>query len=108
MNNLWPHLAGVELTARELEYLSLIAQGRTNPQISAQLVVSMHTTKTVLARIFSKLCVNDRAHAVGTAFREGLIEWTIGLDGKPKVVGIAAGQWRDQYQALLNRTEGAA
>jgi DNA-binding NarL/FixJ family response regulator len=52
------------LTGREAEVLGLIAQGMTNPEIAAALVLSHHTIKTHINRIFAKTSSRDRAAAV--------------------------------------------
>lgn len=53
-----------ELTAREREVLRLIADGLRNADISQRLYLSPGTVKTYVNRIFSKLGVQDRVHAV--------------------------------------------
>jgi DNA-binding NarL/FixJ family response regulator len=60
------------LTPRELEILSLIARGMTNPEIAAQLFLSNHTIKTHISRIFAKTGSRDRAAAIGYAHRRGI------------------------------------
>jgi DNA-binding NarL/FixJ family response regulator len=60
------------LTAREVEILSLIARGMTNPEIAAQLFLSNHTVKTHISRIFAKTGSRDRAAAIGYAHRRGI------------------------------------
>jgi DNA-binding NarL/FixJ family response regulator len=57
------------LTQREVEILSLIARGLTNPEIAAQLFLSSHTIKTHINRIFAKTGSRDRAAAIGYAHR---------------------------------------
>jgi DNA-binding NarL/FixJ family response regulator len=52
------------LTPRELEVLAYVAQAKSNREISKELHLSLSTVKTHLENIFSKLRVNDRAHAV--------------------------------------------
>lgn len=49
------------LTERELEVAALIATGRLNKQIAAQLRISEHTVSSYLNRIFSKLRVHNRS-----------------------------------------------
>jgi DNA-binding NarL/FixJ family response regulator len=60
------------LTQREVEILSLIARGLTNPEIAAQLFLSNHTVKTHINRIFAKTGSRDRAAAIGYAHRHHL------------------------------------
>ncbi|HEX4091401.1 MAG TPA: response regulator transcription factor, partial [Trebonia sp.] len=57
------------LTHREVEILSLIARGLTNPEIAEHLFLSNHTVKTHLNRIFAKTGSRDRVAAVGYAQR---------------------------------------
>jgi DNA-binding NarL/FixJ family response regulator len=52
------------LTGRELEVLRLIAYGKNNSEICSELFLSESTVKTHISRIFAKLGVRDRVHAV--------------------------------------------
>jgi DNA-binding NarL/FixJ family response regulator len=52
------------LTQREAEILCLIAQGKTNPDIAAELYLSAHTVKSHINRIFAKTGSADRAAAI--------------------------------------------
>lgn len=63
-----------EPSARELEVLRLIAQGRGNKEIAVALSVSDETVKTHVSNVMQKLHAQDRAHAVTEAIRMGLIE----------------------------------
>lgn len=62
-----------DLTARELESLTLLAQGLTNREIGERLFVSVDTVKTHVSRMLRKLGARDRAHAVDIAHRLGLL-----------------------------------
>jgi DNA-binding NarL/FixJ family response regulator len=60
------------LTARELEVLELLADGLTQAEIAARLVLSPRTVGTHIQHILSKLEVHNRAQAVALALRNGL------------------------------------
>jgi DNA-binding NarL/FixJ family response regulator len=61
------------LSAREREILKLIAEGLSNPDIAQKLYISHRTVANHVAKVFRKLHVNDRTHAVLLAARNGLI-----------------------------------
>jgi two-component system nitrate/nitrite response regulator NarL len=62
------------LTPREREILLLTADGHSAPAIASQLHLSPATVKTHLQSLYEKLGVSDRAAAVATAMRQGLLE----------------------------------
>jgi DNA-binding NarL/FixJ family response regulator len=62
-----------ELSAREIEVLQGVADGRSNGDIAADLRISPLTVKSHLARIGRKLGAGDRAQAVLLALRARVI-----------------------------------
>ena len=62
------------LTPREQEILRLIAEGRSLPEIARELFLGLTTVKTHVQHLYEKLGVSDRAAAVASAMRRGLIE----------------------------------
>jgi DNA-binding NarL/FixJ family response regulator len=61
-----------ELTEREREILSYIADGQTNAEIAQKLVISLKTVRNHVSNVFSKLQVADRAQAAIRAREAGL------------------------------------
>jgi DNA-binding NarL/FixJ family response regulator len=62
-----------ELTAREREVMSLVAEGLTNHEIAERLVVSPATARTHVSRAMVKLHAHDRAQLVALAYKTGLV-----------------------------------
>jgi DNA-binding NarL/FixJ family response regulator len=63
-----------DLTPREREVLKLVASGRSNKEIGAQLGISERTVKTHISNIFSKLELTDRTQAVLYVHNRAVLE----------------------------------
>jgi DNA-binding NarL/FixJ family response regulator len=63
-----------ELTPRELQVLRSLAEGRSQGEIAAALVISPKTVGTHVENILRKLDVHSRAQAVAVAYRSGILD----------------------------------
>lgn len=62
------------LTEREVEILTLVADGKSNKQIAAELFLAVQTVKFHLTSLYRKLDASTRTEAVREAYRQGLLE----------------------------------
>ncbi|MBM5802467.1 MAG: response regulator transcription factor [Cyanobacteria bacterium K_DeepCast_35m_m2_023] len=67
--------ATVQLSPREREVLSLLAQGQNNADIAAALVIALDTVKTHVRNLLLKLGARGRTHAAVLAIERGLVDW---------------------------------
>jgi DNA-binding NarL/FixJ family response regulator len=65
----------LRLSAREMEVLTLIVDGYSNPEIAEKLYLSLSTVKGHVRNVMSKLSVDDRVQAAVVALRAGLLQW---------------------------------
>jgi DNA-binding CsgD family transcriptional regulator/tetratricopeptide (TPR) repeat protein len=73
-----------ELTPRELEVLRLVAAGRSNPAIAAQLVISPKTASIHVSHILTKLGLSSRGEAAALAWSRGLVADTPVVGGQSR------------------------
>ncbi len=70
----------VTLTAREIEVLRLVVQGKPSKEVAELLFVSKRTVDFHLANIYTKLDASNRMEAMQTAMRCGLLPMTLLAD----------------------------
>jgi DNA-binding CsgD family transcriptional regulator len=63
----------ISLTRRELEVLTLIVEGKSSKEVAHSLFLSKRTVDFHLARIYGKLNVSNRVHAIRRAYELGLV-----------------------------------
>jgi DNA-binding NarL/FixJ family response regulator len=68
------HLGDERLSNREIEVLTLVAQGNSNKRVAHRLGVTEETIKAHMKSIASKLGANDRTHAVTIALKRGILD----------------------------------
>ncbi len=75
------------LSPRERQVLALLRDGRSVPQVARELYVSLSTAKTYVARLYEKLGATNRAQALMTAVRLGLLDAHPDTPGALQAVG---------------------
>jgi DNA-binding NarL/FixJ family response regulator len=68
-----PETPQASLSMREMQVLTGMSQGKSNAQIGRELYLSEDTIKTHARRLFRKMGAKDRAEAVATGFRRGIM-----------------------------------
>lgn len=63
----------MELTDREIQVLTYIAEGLSNEEIAKKMILSIHTVKAHICSIFAKLQANGRVQAAVKALKMGII-----------------------------------
>jgi HD-GYP domain-containing protein (c-di-GMP phosphodiesterase class II) len=71
------------LTAREVEVLRLVAQGRSNREIAAELFIAEKTARNHVERVYAKLGVNNRTQASLAAIDRGLVGFPVDAAAGP-------------------------
>jgi len=66
-------VAGLDLSAREMDVLHLIVQGKSNKEVASALEITEATVKGHVTNILGKLGVTDRTQAVITALKRGIV-----------------------------------
>lgn len=66
--------AAVQLTARELDIVALVADGRSNAEIADRLHLATATVKSYVSRLLTKLDARDRAQLVIYAYEHGIVQ----------------------------------
>ena len=69
INDIYSTISKLSLTNREKEVLTLILEGLNNQEVATRLVISTHTVKNHLTKIFQKLDVQDRNQAMAYIYR---------------------------------------
>ncbi|HKH53629.1 MAG TPA: LuxR C-terminal-related transcriptional regulator, partial [Mycobacterium sp.] len=71
------------LTAREIEVLRLVAQGRSNREIAAELFIAEKTARNHVERVSAQLGVNNRTQASLAAIDRGLASFPVNVAARP-------------------------
>ena len=63
-----------KLSSRELEVFKLVAQGKTNPEIAEELIISLNTAKAHVGNILNKLQLSDRMQIAVLAYKANIVK----------------------------------
>lgn len=63
-----------KLSSRELEVFKLVAQGKTNPEIAEELIISLNTAKAHVGSILNKLQLSDRMQIAVLAYKANIVK----------------------------------
>jgi DNA-binding CsgD family transcriptional regulator len=94
-----PCLVKSPLTLRQMEILSLIAEGNSNKQVGFRLNISEHTIKNQLGRIFRKLDVENRTQAVLVSIQNGWIQSEI---DEYNLLSVVRTSGRTEYETEID------
>ena len=79
-------LVALPITSREKEILLHLAQGKTNKEISKDLILSPSTVRNHISSIFTKLKVSNRSQATRVAIYAGMLNEPAILNQAPEVI----------------------
>lgn len=89
------------LTAREIEILTLVAEGQTNPQIAEKLVIAVQTVRSHMGNVLAKLGAHNRTEAVMQARRLGVLSNDHGLSPVATAIAALAVAYPDAYSEFV-------
>lgn len=70
-------ITDLPITEREKEVLKHLAQGKTNKEISKDLILSASTVRNHISNIFTKLRISNRSQATAIAIYAGLVDFNV-------------------------------
>lgn len=81
LQNEYPEITNDELTPREITIVKLVAEGRSNNEISSSLFISKHTVKTHRKNINSKLKIHNSTELTMFAIQTGILTISEAITG---------------------------
>src|SRR3977135_2624170 len=104
---MWPRAPRPGLTRGELDVLTLVAGGLSNPEIAAHLGSSARTVSTHVERLLHKLGRASRAGAAAVAVEEGLLRLPIPGGGR-SIEGLPVGLIDETVEGRVPRARAPA